>query len=264
MPLPSFLRDLPAALRFLTRLPVPVLSFEHEPEGPPDINRLAPALPVVGLLVGLCGALAFLAAMALGLGSFIAATLAFGITAAITGAFHEDGLADTADGLGGMDRARRLAIMRDSRIGTFGAIALILAFALRIGAVEGLSQTGLLAASSGLVAAAVAARMGGLWLLYALPPARADGLAEAAGRPDIAAVRTAFLVCAVIAAALVAPTLGLTPLAGAAAAGAASAFGVQRLAERVFGGQTGDLAGTATQAVEIAFLLGLLIFAPHP
>src|SRR5688572_7169375 len=104
------LPDVPAALRFLSRLPVPRMAHEAAFDGPPDIERLGPAFPLAAAAIGLTGALALVIGHWLNLGSFIAATLAVGVLAMVTGALHEDGLADTADALGGMTIARRLEI----------------------------------------------------------------------------------------------------------------------------------------------------------
>ncbi|MFK8252042.1 adenosylcobinamide-GDP ribazoletransferase [Ancylobacter terrae] len=263
MLLPPPIRELPAALRFLTRIPLPVMRFETEPEAPPDIARLAPALPLAGAAIGAIGAASLLLALSAGLSAFVAATLAIGTLAFVTGAFHEDGLADTADALGGATPARRLEIMKDSRVGTFGVMALILATALRIGGLQGLAGAGAWHAAAALIAASGAARLGGLWILCALPPARSDGLGLTVGRPAMQQLRLPGLFCLFIAATLIGPTFGPLALAVAAGAGMMAAFAVQRLALNQFGGQTGDVAGAATLAVEIAFLLALLIFAPH-
>lgn len=255
MTLPLF-SGLPAALRFFTRLPVP-----GEPDGPPDIDAMAPAVPLVGALIGLIGAAVLLLALALNLGGLVAGALAVGAMMAATGALHEDGLADTADSLGGYDRARRLEIMKDSRIGSFGVLALVLALLLRVGALEGLAATGAWNAAAALVASAGAARIAGLHVLYALPPARASGASASAGRPGRAALLAAAAVAVFIAAASVIPTLGIAALLAALLAAGLAALGVQRLAARLYDGQTGDVAGAAIALAEIAFLLALTIFA---
>lgn len=260
MPIP-ILSHVPAALRFLSRLPVPRFSFEKQTDGAPDIERLGPALPIAGALLGLIGSLVLLAALGVGLKGFLAATLAFGTLAAISGAFHEDGLADTADALGGMSRERRLEIMRDSRLGSFGAVALILAFVLRIGTLDALSSISAMGAAGALIAASALSRVAGLWILYALPPARADGLAHSAGRPSIDSFRQTAVIGLVIAAILVVPTLGALPLLAGLILGTAALFGVTRLSSAQFGGQSGDVAGAAALVCEIAFLIGALIFA---
>lgn len=261
MPIPV-ISDIPAALRFLSRLPVRLPS-EPASDGPPDLDRLGPALPLAGAVIGLIGAAVLIVAHGIGLGGFLAATLAVATLVVITGALHEDGLSDVADGLGGMSVVRRLEIMKDSRVGAFGVCALILAFALRIGALAGLLAIAPLAAAAGLVAAVAVSRLAALWMLAALPFARADGLARSAGVPGAESQRKALLIALVIAALLVFPILGALPLAGGLVLAAAAFLGVVRLARAQFGGQTGDVAGAATLLVEIAFLMGLLIFARH-
>lgn len=257
------LRSLPAALRFLTRLPVPAMPFEAAAHQPPDIERMAPAFPLAGALIGLAGAVVMALAFALGLGELVSATLAVAALAAVTGAFHEDGLADMADGLGGMTAERRLEIMKDSRVGTFGVMALIFATALRIGALQGLLHAGVGTAATALVAASAVCRFGGLWILFAFAPARSGGLSGTAGRPGGEAMAAAGVIALLVAAVAVVPTLGVAALAGALAISALVAHGIGRLALARFGGQTGDVAGAAAQLVEIAFLLALLIFARH-
>lgn len=258
-PVASLLVQLPAALRFLTRLPIP--RFPGEPEdGPPDLDRLGPAFPLAGALIGLIGAVVYLATLAI-LPPFIAATLAFAALAAITGALHEDGFADTADGLGGSSRERRLAIMRDSRIGSFGAIALILAYTLRIGAVTSLTAEGPFAAAGALVAAAALARAATLFVIAALPSARPDGLAAQAGQPKSATLWMAGIATCAVTIICVVPAMGWVPFAGGIILAVLAAFGLARLAAAKFGGQTGDIAGAAALTVEIAFLLATLIFA---
>lgn len=258
------LHDLAACLRFYSRLPVPQLPGEPDPHRAPEFARLPRMLPLAGVILALPAAAALAAAWLAGLGPFLAATLAVAIMAATTGALHEDGLADLADGLGGGgDRERMLAIMRDSRIGSYGALALFLAVALRIGGLATLlDRTGIVAAT-GLVLAAALSRVAALAPMVLLPPARHDGLAAAAGRPAGKSYGTAaalgFLLC------LGALPLGLT-LGGVIAMIALSAvasLAVTGLARRRLGGQTGDIIGACQQAAELASLLGLVVaFAP--
>jgi adenosylcobinamide-GDP ribazoletransferase len=253
--------DIGRAVRFCSRLPVPALPSEREPHGPPEIGALTRVMPLAGLVIGAIPALVLAAALALRLGPFVSATFAVATLTIVTGAFHEDGLADAADGLfGGATLEGRLAIMKDSRIGAFGACALILAFALRIGAVAALASrlpTG--GAVAALLAAASLSRTAALMPLALLPPARAEGASAAVGRPDREAMRAAFVLALALTVAL---GLGakLPPLALVVmpAFAALAGLGVTRLAERLIGGQTGDIAGAAQQMAEIAALIGLL------
>lgn len=256
------LHDIAAVLRFYTRLPVPPLPGEADAYRPLDLDRTAYAVPLAGALVGLIGGIVLCLAAALGFGAFLAAALTVTATVLATGAFHEDGLADTADGLGGgRNREQRLVIMRDSRIGTYGGAALILAIALRIGVLQALIlQAGPLRAAIALVAAEAASRVAGLLLLAALPPARLDGAALSVGRPSPDAALTSALCAALVVAVLLVPAFGV----GATFAGLIGpllALAVMiRQARRLIDGQTGDVAGATQQVAEIVFLLGVLIF----
>ncbi|MCB4767932.1 adenosylcobinamide-GDP ribazoletransferase [Ancylobacter sp. Lp-2] len=256
---PTILIYLPTTLRFLTRLPVPRFSWEPE-DGPPDLDRLGPCFPLAGALIGLIGLIVHLTALTI-LPGFIAATLAVGVMVLATGALHEDGFSDTADGLGGMTRERRLAIMRDSRLGTFGAVALLLATLLRIGALEGLATFSWAGAAGALLAAAALSRLAALGLIAALPSARPDGLAGRAGRPSRATLWKAGIAAVAISIVSVVTTMGWTAFLSGLLIALLAWSGIIRLASAKFGGQTGDVAGAAALTVEIAFLLGALIFA---
>jgi adenosylcobinamide-GDP ribazoletransferase len=140
-------RDIAAALRFFTRLPL------SPDEGTPfDIDRIAWAAPVAGVAVGLVGSLVLAITQGLGLPALFSATLATATLVAATGALHEDGVADVADGFGGgATRARKLHIMRDSRIGAYGAVALTLALILRVGALAAALKAGFWFAAGALI-----------------------------------------------------------------------------------------------------------------
>ncbi|GJD63153.1 adenosylcobinamide-GDP ribazoletransferase [Methylobacterium frigidaeris] len=257
------LADLAACLRFYSRLPVPALPGEIDAHAAPDFRTVPRMLPLAGLVIGLAGAIALAASLALGLGPFLAATLALAFTTLVTGALHEDGLADVADGFGGGTTvARRLEIMRDSRIGAYGAAALVLSYALRIGALATLAdRIGWRVAVAFLMAAALS-RTAALWPLCHLPPARPDGAAHAVGRPTGATHATAWALClaVLVAAALIGlPWLGLC-LAGLLAF--LAAWTLTRMAARLVGGQTGDVIGACQQLAEIAALLALVIAIP--
>ncbi|RYB02862.1 adenosylcobinamide-GDP ribazoletransferase [Lichenibacterium ramalinae] len=260
-PAAAFAAELLTALRFYTRLPVPPLTVEaaHPPE--PFARCLAWA-PLAGAVVGACGAAVLAGAAALGLPPSVGALLALGATLLVGGALHEDGLADMADGFGGgRTRERKLAIMRDSRIGTYGALALGLSLLLRAACLAALGERGGAGlAGAALVAAGAASRGFGLLPLARLPPARADGLGHGAGAMPGAVFRTAAWLGGAIG-------LALPILAGAGAARAALALGLAglaaagttRLAARQVGGFTGDVAGACQQLCEAAMLIGLLV-----
>ncbi len=163
---------------------------------------------------------------------------------------HEDGLADAADGLaGGHDRESRLAIMRDSRIGAFGALALALGVGLRAAA---LAQIGAAVfAALALVAAHAVSRAALPAAMWAMTPARGDGLGAMAGRPSARVAGAAAAIGAVIALAALGPGRGAVAIAFAATAVCAAAA----LAQRRLGGYTGDVLGAFQQIAEIAMLL---------
>jgi len=163
---------------------------------------------------------------------------------------HEDGLADTADGFGGgRDRAAKLAIMRDSRVGTYGVAALVFSIGLRVATLHAIGDP--IHAGLALVAAHAASR-GFLGLaMWRLDPAREDGLGAAAGRPGTGAALTAVLLGAVIAICCLGPVRGIVALALAGVAVAAMAV----LARRQIGGYTGDVLGAFQQIGEIVMLL---------
>jgi len=257
--------DLGHGLRFYSRLPVPALPWEPNAHAVPDFPRLARMLPLAGALLGLPPALVMGAALAVDLGPWLAAMLAVATMTLTTGAFHEDGPADTADSFGGTTRERRLDIMRDSRIGSFGAAALFLALALRAGALATLAaRTDWPAVAAAILAVASLSRTAGLMLLVFVPPARPDGASRAVGRPT----RETFWLAASLAGVI---TVLLGALAGLPASGVGLMLGLSgltglafmRLAERHLGGQTGDLVGAVQQVAEIAALIGLLtVFHP--
>lgn len=243
------LAELQLALMLLTRLPAGRL---HDPV--PTIAASAWAFPLAGLAVGAGAAFAFwLAAMALPLP--VAALIALVVQIKLTGALHEDGLADLTDGLwGGQTVERRLEIMRDSRIGTYGALALILSVALRWQVLVLLAQVDLALALAALVALAMLSRLAPVLVLALLPPARADGLGHAAQSVSGRMLAGAALL-ALVPAAVVLPALSLLLLV---AAQLAVTLGLASLARRRLGGQTGDVLGASQQLTEIAGLLMLV------
>ena len=250
----SLLVDFLMCLRFATRLPVPTLPIESGPHSLGGFSRAIGLLPLAGASLGAAAAATLLAAAALGFPPLLSAPLAIAALAMLTGALHEDGLADCADGFGGASMpARKLEIMADSRIGAFGALALALALYLRIAALALIAAQSLAMAGAVLIGAAAASRGAALMPLALLPPARNKGSGFSAGRPARGALVTAACLAAAFAAAPLLTGGGLArPLiafAGCAAAGLA----VSALAWRQIGGQTGDVAGATQQVAEILF-----------
>ena len=238
-------RLLVMAIQFLTRIPVPTVLYR-----PDWLPRSAKYFPVVGALVGV------LAVVVLGVARHvwmapIPEILAVASAILITGALHEDGLADTADSLGGTTREKRLAIMKDSRIGTFGVLALVISVGLRVAALCALPP---LAAAAALIAAPAGGRLAAVLLMAAAPYAgdlAASRIQHAPDRP-----RRAELILAGL--------FGLMPLAllsghrasVALCLGAAAALVVAIRLGRPLGGYTGDVLGAVVIVFETGFMLG--------
>lgn len=237
--------DIVACIGFYTRLPVAQAGGDGR-----TFAQTQWAAPVAGALVGLwVGVVAWLA-LALGLPAPLAAAFALGAGIAATGALHEDGLADTVDGFGGgKDRDGKLAIMRDSRIGSYGVLALGLSLIARWAALAALAAVSPMAALAAAVAAHAASRAALPALMSGLPSARPDGLSAGIGRIDDATARIAAALGFVF---LLPGGIGFALVAAVLVAGLA--FLVARLALAQVGGQTGDVLGAAQQAGEIAVL----------
>jgi adenosylcobinamide-GDP ribazoletransferase len=231
--------DIGAALSLLTRIPAP---------GSPRGARAAWAWPLAGAVVALGAALAGWLALSLGALPGVAAALALAAAMLLTGALHEDGLADSADGLlGGGSRERRLEIMKDSRIGSFGTLALVVVTLVRWSALAALFAADHVLGP--LLAAAVLSRAALPVTMIALPLARAHGLSAATGRPPRAAALAGLALAAVLAV-LAAGWLALPCIAAAGIA----AVAVGLVARARIGGQTGDVLGAAQQLAEAAVL----------
>jgi adenosylcobinamide-GDP ribazoletransferase len=237
------------ATAVLTRLPV----SPREADATTQQGTVAAAcwaFPAVGAGIGfIAGAVMVLAALS-GLGTAPSALLALVAGGLVTGALHEDGLADTADGFGGgRDRDEKLAIMRDSRQGSYGIIALILTIGLRAAALYTIAEP--VEGALALIAAHAASRAALAPALYLLRPARDDGLGATAGRPRLATTLIAVAIGAVVALGALGPVRGGIALILMAAAVAGTAM----LARRQIGGYTGDVLGAFEQVGEIVMLL---------
>lgn len=241
----EWLDDFKIAIAFMTRLPMP------HPLGavPPNFVRAQRMFPVVGALIGAAIGLFCLALRTTGMPDLASAALALGAGMVLTGALHEDGLADVADGFGGgRDIASKLEIMRDSRLGTYGAVVLLVSFVAKLSALATLPDGQVVYAM--IAAHALARGVLPVMSLY-MPYARKDGLAANAGKPDTGIVAIAVLVALVIA--LFA--LSWANAFWAVLVTALSAFAMAWLAKRQIGGQTGDVLGAAEQVAETAMLL---------
>lgn len=233
-----------AAIQFLTRLPVPKLhGFE-----PRWLDAAAGYFPVAGVIVGMIAAGTFWAASLVLPGS-LPAVLAIAAGILTTGAFHEDGLADTFDGLGGgSTRERRLVIMKDSRIGTYGASALGLALAMKVASLATLPAA---IGACALIAVHACARTVPVVASAVLPyGGDPSGFKVAPIEPPPSRLTFALLTG-------LAPLLLLPfwPALGALCAGIAASSVMLWWAMRAIGGHTGDVLGAAEQAFEVAFLV---------
>jgi adenosylcobinamide-GDP ribazoletransferase len=246
-----------ASLAFLTRLPVSAA------QRPMPLVAAMPMFPAAGALIGaFTGVIAAFLADG-GIDPLLAACLAFAATLCVTGALHEDGLADTADGFGGgITRERRLEIMRDSRIGTYGTLALVVMAIAKVAAIAAIVPALGWCSILVLAATGAASRAAIVWLMAKTPPARSDGLSASTGQPDGETLKWTLVVGVAIAFLLLLWTVGFLDSLFALLAGAAAALAVQRLALRQIGGQTGDVCGTVQVLSEIAMLAAVTASFP--
>jgi adenosylcobinamide-GDP ribazoletransferase len=208
---------------------------------------------LAGVIVGVLAANAAILALWIGLSPWIAAGLTLTVQIVVTGAMHEDGLADCADGFwGGWTVDERLEIMRDSRIGTYGVIALVLSLLFRWSLIHGLVAGGYLFGP--LVAIAALSRVPMVALMYWLHPSRPHGLSHSTGRTNadvvILASATALLIAVFFAGFVAIPLAVIT---------AVFAWLVAKVALAKIGGQTGDVLGASQQLTEIALLAGFSV-----
>lgn len=240
-------RDPLLALGLLSRLPMPLRDTSRG-------ARAAWAYPLAGLLIGGLAALGGLFSLWLGLPAPITALVALSLMIGISGALHEDGLADTADGLwGGWTPERRLEIMNDSAVGSYGVIALCLSLAARWSALWMLYQVSPATATSALLASAMLSRAMMPLVMATLPPARSSGLSHGMGNAPLATATLGLTIalgfaCLLLGGGAITATIcaGLTTLA------------LALISRARIGGQTGDILGAAQQLADIAILLSLL------
>lgn len=243
-PVTTLLHDLIAAIVFFTRLPMP----RSEDETRSFASSLW-AAPLAGLLVGLIGGLVYVVAARMGIPMLPAAALALAATLIVSGCLHEDGLSDTADGFGGgKTRERKLEIMHDSRIGAFGASALMVSLLVRWSAVA--SIFGAWDTLLVLMAAHIASRAVIPAFMHAVPNARSEGLSAKVGQVPIEAA----CVAALIGIAGLLP-LGISTALATAIALLAWLVFFRWLALRQIGGQTGDVVGAMQQGAEMIVLV---------
>lgn len=253
------LRHFLLALQFFTRIPVTGRLARWVGYSPAMLRASAAWFPAVGGLVGVIGATVFAGALAVWPAS-VAALLCTAATVLVTGAFHEDGLADVADGLGGsQQRERALDIMKDSRIGAFGAIALVLALGLKVALLTALAMQGtVFAAAAAVLAAHVLSRLAPLAVMRCLPYVGGEA-SKSKPLADAVSVRALgiALLCCVPAVSLLWFAQGVATGTAALLAGAVLTWVMASLFRRRLGGFTGDCLGATQQVVELAVYLAL-------
>jgi adenosylcobinamide-GDP ribazoletransferase len=236
--------DLLSAFALLSRLPLP----NHRGTGAAS----AWAWPLVGAVLGCIGAALASGALWLGVTPGVTAALVLALSAMLTGGLHEDGLSDTADGLyGGWTKARRLDIMKDSRVGSYGVLALVLVMLARWSALTAVLVYGPDGGGhwAALIATGAVSRAPMALVMALLPNARGEGLSHLTGRPSGATAMVALVIAVAIAAALTGWTA--VPLTFAALG---AAILLAFVALRKIGGQTGDILGASQQLAEVACL----------
>ena len=242
------------AAAFLTRLPVERADGGAE-TAPADLSRAMWLFPLVGFGIGGTGAIALAVLTWADIPAPVAATLAIGFVVWLTGALHEDGLADLADGFGGGGaREQKLEIMRDSRIGAYGMLTLAVIVVAKIAALAAIVAVDIGAAAGALIAATAWSRAMFAPTMRWLPPARDDGLGALAGTPTEGDTWKGLALGALLAALVL-----ITPAGGGVliilAAGGVGAFAVGWLALQQIDGYTGDVLGGAQQVAEAAVLI---------
>jgi adenosylcobinamide-GDP ribazoletransferase len=219
---------------------------------PGALARASGMFPVVGMCVGAAAALALLFTDRLGLHPLACALAGLAAAAALTGGLHEDGLADFADGIGGgTTPAERLDIMRDSRIGTFGTLALVFSVGMRATLLSQLTSIETVIAA--LIAAQTLSRAVLPAVMCWLPPARSRGLAVQAGRPETTQVAAAAIIAGIVSVI----ALDFDTAIAAVVASAIGAGMVALRAQQTLGGQTGDVLGATQQVAELFVLTAI-------
>ena len=265
----NFLRHYLLAVQFFTRIPVTGALAQWVGFSPQLLRASAGHFPGVGWLVGSVACLAF-ALLSLALGGSAPLVAAVGctiVTVLLTGGFHEDGLADVADGLGGAsERGRALEIMKDSRIGAFGAMALVLGMLAKVSLLALLGARSPSGVRAALLGAHVLSRFWPLLLVWALP--HVGDAAGSKSKPLVAQISGRTLAVAL---AWCLPSLaplaylqGPGLLAAAALASGLALLWMWRLFARRLQGFTGDCLGATQQVCEIAFYLGAAVVLVRP
>ena len=238
------LQQLLACILFYTRFPVGRWSDDEV-----DFASAQWAAPLAGILIAAAGSLVFFITVSLGIAASVAAALCLGCMVLATGALHEDGAADTADGLAGGKTARqKLDIMRDSRIGTYGALSLALSVIIRWASITALADPATVTIA--LLSAHAASRALIPAFMMRVKPARSDGLAAKAGAADVSVSAAALAIAALV---LILAGFGFAVISAVILI--LWFASVQAICKSQIGGQTGDVIGALQQGAEILILI---------
>ncbi len=270
----SILHDTKASILFLSRIPLPI---EQKESTQLDFEKICYSFPLAGLMISIPAAFVLWGSSALPLSPSTSALLAIVTLLFTTGALHEDGLADVADGFwGGTSKKQKLDIMRDSSVGTYGALALILSIGLKVSLLAALiSELGSITASLLFIAVASLSRFSILQLWNALPPARQktrvqaenssaakknrQGLSVEYGSPDISSMKLGMIYC-LPAAMIILLTQGLVSFMASIIVAFLVIAAFTRLTEQHIQGHTGDTLGATQQLSELGLLFSLVVF----
>lgn len=254
----DLIKDTMRALAFLSRLPASASWFEDYSGSLHDTAR---GFPLAGIIIAVPASLVFLICTLLDLPETVSALFIIATLIITTGALHEDGLADVADGFyGGNTTERRLEIMKDSRNGSYGILALVISILLRMALLTTiLAELDIFYALLVIIVTEAASRAVLVKFWQSLPSARAGGISDKAGMPDAKAANFALIIGAVAIVIGYGAAGGPLAIIIAACLTALGYFGFSALCRDKIGGQTGDTLGAMQQLATITLQLGLVI-----
>ncbi len=251
----TIVRDTMRSLGFLSRLPIASKWFEDDDA---SLTNTCRAFPIAGAIATLPAVVILIVANLLQLPPLLAALIVMSALVITSGALHEDGIADVADGFfGGKTKEQRLEIMKDSRIGAYGALALLISFAIRTVAIAAILQASAASAALAIVGAAAISRGALIWHWCELESARPGGVADKSGAPSEDAATFSMTTALALGAICALLARGITPAIFAFALAIIVTGAFKRLAAEKIGGQTGDTLGASAVLAEMAFLTGL-------
>ncbi len=248
----KYILDFVTSIMFFTRIPV---NWSYFSKKPPELTKAAWSFPLVGLLIGLLAGLIGDLFIYLELPIFLSCVIAISISVILTGAFHEDGLADSADGLGAGGSPEKIdKIMHDSRLGTYGAVALILGLLMRLALIPPLIDSGYSLVSILSIAFAT----GKLAIMFTrnyFSHSKFAKIGSIVGKISRKQLVSASLIW-------VFPTLYIFPFLGVLLGTTFTTlvvFLLGKKAKKALGGITGDILGATAFLAELTFLMGVLV-----